>query len=392
MTSFPQPGVDAGPQPLRVVSPDVEETRLPRVLHVVNGEHYSGAERVQDLLGLRLPHHGYEAGFVSLKPGLFGDYRKSIDAPLCELEMAARWDLRAVRQVARIATEGHYDLLHAHTPRSAMVASLAARRTGLPLVYHVHSPTSRDSTRWFANWVNDRVERWSIGAADKLITVSPTLTQHMQSMGVDPDRIQCVLNGVPAHPHVTPRRQPEGTWTIGMVALFRPRKGAEALLEAIAMLKSRGIHLELRAIGPFETTEYEEQLVSLANRLGIAGSVKWVGFAEDVTHELDQIDALVLPSLFGEGLPMVVLEAMAAGLPVVATHCEGVAEAVLHRETGYLVEPGSVSQLAQAIEDLLVGDLDYEQASALAIERHTQRFSDDAMAAQVARVYRDVLG
>lgn len=391
MTSLPHPIADASRQPLRILTPKDDCPPLPRVLHVINGEHYSGAERVQDLLALRLPGHGYQVGFVALKAGLFGDHRQSIEAPLEELAMNARWDLRVVRRVARIAQQGDYRLLHAHTPRSAMVASLVARSTGLPLVYHVHSPTSQDSTRRLANWLNDRVERWSIATAERLITVSPTLTQHMTNLGVNPARIQCVLNGVPGQDNMQPRDRPTGPWTLGMVALFRPRKGAEALLEALALLRSKGIEVKLRAIGPFETPAYEEQLVSLANRLGLGSAVRWVGFAENVQQELKQIDALALPSLFGEGLPMVVLEAMAAGLPVVATHCEGVAEAVVHRETGYLVEPGSVSQLAQAIEDLTTGELDYKSVSAAAIKRHANRFSDDSMAAQVAAVYHEVL-
>ncbi len=391
MTSLLNPIADPDQPALRVVSPSDDAVCLPRVLHVINGEHYSGAERVQDLLALRLPDHGYEVGFVALKPGRFGDCRQSDKAPLEELAMSSRWDLRAANRVAAIAREGNYQLIHAHTPRSAMIGSLAARREGLPFVYHVHSPTSRDSTRWLANWVNNRIERWSVSSATKVITVSPTLTRHMQSMGFQQDRLRCVLNGVPAQAGVVPRTRPEGPWTLGMVALFRPRKGAEVLLEALALLRSKGIVVNLRAIGPFETTPYEERLVSLANRLGVGGAVRWVGFTEDVSAQLDQIDALVLPSLFGEGLPMVVLEAMAAGLPVVATHCEGVAQAVAHRQTGYLVEPGSVSQLAQAIEDLTRGKLDYEQASAASIARHAERFSDDAMASQVARVYSELL-
>lgn len=389
MSTLPSPAPGA-PEPLRVFAPPAER-RLPRVLHVINGEHYSGAERVQDLLAQRLPDHGYEVGFVALKPGLFGDHRQSVAAPLEELEMLARWDLRAAGRVAAIARQGDYRLIHAHTPRSAMIGSLAARRLKLPFVYHVHSPTSRDSTRWVANWVNDKIERWSVSRAARLITVSPTLTHHMHTLGVPQARLTCVLNGVPALEGVTPRAAPRGGWTLGMVALFRPRKGAEALLEALAMLRSRGQDVSLRAIGPFETPAYEEHLLALAERLGVADAVRWTGFTEDVSAQLARVDALALPSLFGEGLPMVVLEAMAAGLPVIATRCEGVAEAVAHRENGLLVEPGSVSQLAQAIEDLVTGQLDYAGASAAALARHASRFSDNAMAAQVARVYSQLL-
>jgi glycosyltransferase involved in cell wall biosynthesis len=90
-------------------------------------------------------------------------------------------------------------------------------------------------------------------------------------------------------------------------------------------------------------------------------------------------------------LPMVVLEAMAAGLPVVASRVEGVPEAVVHRETGLLVEANSVSQLARSIEEMVGGDVDYTALSRGARARHAERFSDTAMAAGVSEVYRRVL-
>ena len=142
------------------------------------------------------------------------------------------------------------------------------------------------------------------------------------------------------------RRPPTGMWTLGAVALFRPRKGIEVLLEALAMLRSRNVNVRLRAVGGFETPLYKADVLGLAERLDLAEAIDWIGFTRNVNRELAKIDLFVLPSLFGEGLPMVVLEAMAAGLPVVASRVEGVPEAVVHRETGLLVEPGSVSQLA----------------------------------------------
>ncbi|MEM8865428.1 MAG: glycosyltransferase, partial [Planctomycetota bacterium] len=362
--------------------PDVDTPRSRRVLHVINGEHFAGAERVQDLLALRLPDHGFDVGFVALKAGRFGDVRESINTPLAEVSMASRWDLRSVRFVTRMLRDGDYHLLHAHTPRSALIASLASRATGVPMLYHVHSPTSRDSTHRIRNWVNDRVERFAIRSAAKLITVSPTLTEHMHSLGVAPERMQCVLNGVPAIAGAQPRCQPTDAWTVGMVALFRPRKGAEVLIESLAALRARGHNLRLRMIGSFESEAYEQQLIGLARRLEVLDAIDWTGFTNDVASELAKIDLLALPSLFGEGLPMVVLEAMAAALPVVATHCEGVSQAVLDGKTGRLVEPGSVGGMAAAIEEIVTGAYSYEQLSHAALNRHAEAFSDDTMARQ----------
>ena len=366
-----------------------------RVLHVINGEHFAGAERVQDHLALQLPGFGYSVGFACLKQGRFAENRESIGTPLLECDMSGRFDFRPVKQIVRYAQENNFELLHAHTPRSLMIASLAANRLGIPLVYHVHSPTSRDSTRWITNQVNHWIEKFSSRNVQRLITVSPTLSEHMRSCGYNVDRLTCVLNGVPVLPKNSPgariRRTPVKPIVVGMVALFRPRKGTEVLLEALANLRSHGHEIRLEAIGPFETPQYEAELFDHVERLGLQEAVHWAGFTDDVPAALAKVDVLALPSLFGEGLPMVVLEAMAAGLPVVATRCEGTSEAILHRETGLLVEAGSVSQLSEALEQIVTRKIDYPAMSKAARERHAERFSSEAMARNVAEVYDSVL-
>jgi glycosyltransferase involved in cell wall biosynthesis len=362
-----------------------------RALHLVNGEHYSGAERVQDLLARQLPQFGYDVGFACLKPFRFPVARETKTAPLIEMPMRGRFDLRIVRRLARLVEEEGYALVHAHTPRTALVGRLVSKRAGVPLVYHVHSPAGHDSTRPLVNLFNALVEWHSLRDAARLIAVSPSLQRYMVARGFPADRVVLVPNGVPANPAAKDRTPPAGAWTLATVALFRPRKGVEVLLEALAALRSWGLDVRLRAVGGFETLAYETAILGLADRLGIAAAVDWIGFTRDVNAELAKTDLFVLPSLFGEGLPMVVLEAMAAGVPVVATRVEGVPEAVCHRETGLLVDPESVSQLASAIRQFVDGEVDYAAMSRRGRERHAERFSDVAMARGVAAVYNDVL-
>jgi glycosyltransferase involved in cell wall biosynthesis len=362
-----------------------------RILHIINGEHYSGAERVQDLLTRQLPRIGCEVGFVCVKPHRFPSVRESKDTPLVVLPMRGRFDIRIAGEIARLVEAESYDLVHTHTPRTALVGRIAARRAGVPHVYHVHSPAGRDSTRRFANWTNTLVEWATLRDVDRLIAVSPSLRLYMIARGFAADRIACVPNGVPTCGQTQNRRTPSGSWTLGTIALFRPRKGTEVLLETLAALRSRDINVRLRAVGGFETPAYEATIRTLAERLGLAGAIDWIGFTRNINRELARIDLFVLPSLFGEGLPMVVLEAMAAGVPVVASRVEGVPEAVRHRETGLLVDPGSVSQLAAAIEEVIGGDVDFAALSDGARRRHAELFSDATMAAGVAAVYRDLM-
>jgi glycosyltransferase involved in cell wall biosynthesis len=362
-----------------------------RVLHLINGEHYSGAERVQDLLAMRLPEVGYEVGFVCVRPGRFDAERRSQNVPLACYPMRGKLDLRPAWRIARLVRTGQYQLLHAHTPRTALLGRLAAGLTAVPLVYHVHSPATRDSTRSWQNWVNGVSERWSVRRAERLICVSASLARHMQDAGFSADRIRVVPNGVPRLP-ARPRRQPpKGTWTLGTVALFRPRKGTETLVEALACLLAHDVPVRLRLVGPFESSQYENHIRGVARQRGIESSIDWVGFAKDVDTELAQMDLFVLPSLFGEGLPMVVLEAMAAGVPVVATHVEGIPEAIRHGQDGVITRAGDADDLARGIRRVVQAECDWSALQENALKRQAERFSDTAMADGVARVYDEIL-
>jgi len=178
---------------------------------------------------------------------------------------------------------------------------------------------------------------------------------------------------------------------LGTMALFRPRKGMEVLLEALAQLRAQGLPVRLRAVGGFETPEYERQLKSLCGRLGLDDVVDWVGFVRHVDRELARMDLFVLPSLFGEGLPMVILEAMAAGVPVVATRVEGAPEAIREGRDGELAEPDNARSLAGAIARVVRGESDWASLRASALARHAEGFSDRKMAEGVAEVYDRVL-
>ncbi|MBN2580745.1 MAG: glycosyltransferase [Pirellulales bacterium] len=361
------------------------------VLHVINGEHYAGAERVQDLLAEELPRCGFHAGFACLKPGEFPVRRHASQAPLYAVPMRHRGDFRAARRVAEIVRREGYRLIHAHTVRGAMIGRLAARRAEVPWIYHVHSPAARNSASSWRNRVNNLVERISLRGASRLIAVSGSLREQMICEGFDPQRITVVHNGVPPLYEIPPRSKPRGVWTLGAVALFRPRKGIEVLLEALGLLRYRGYGFHLRAVGQFETPAYERKIRTQAEHLGLADCITWTGFTGDVLSELLEMDLFVLPSLYGEGLPMVVLEAMAAGVPVVAADVEGVPEAIRNRQDGLLVRPGDAYDLAQAVAAVIDGQVDWLQLRENALHRQKIHFSDRSMSEGVAAVYRQVL-
>ncbi len=362
-----------------------------RVLHVINGEHFSGAERVQQLLGKRLPEYGVHAEFACIKPGKF--------ASMCDLNpdwvhsfpMKSRWDLATIDRITQLVKERDFDLLHAHTPRSALVTGWVARKTGIPWVYHVHSPASRDSTRVWINRINDLVERWSLANCSKIVTVSRSLRREMLRRGWSKDQLVAIGNGVAEQSCIdVDRRKTLNSWKLGMVALFRPRKGIEVLLEALASLPKE-TNVELEVIGGFETPQYEEEVRKRIVHLGLEGSVQLTGFTKDVTERMRGLDGMVLPSLFGEGMPMVVLEAMAVGLPILATRVEGTPEVVRDGIEGVLADPGSAESMQKAILRFVASRASWATMSRNAWHRHRSKFTDGWMANRLSKVYRTLV-
>ncbi len=361
-----------------------------KVLHLINGEHFSGAERVQDLLATALPEFGYEVGFVCLKPKKFPEVRTS-ETQLFNLDMKSKFDFGCYKRIVELARENDYQILHAHTPRTLMVGSMAAKTLGCPLVYHVHSPVGRDSCRGFVNRLNTMMEKFSLRRVDRMICVSNSLCGYMKELGHKSEKLRVVSNGVAPMETAQPRTASKGVWTIGTMALFRPRKGTEVLLDALKILKDGGTEVKLRAVGPFQTPEYEGEVLAQVERLQIGDMIEWTGFQTDVNQQLDLMDLFVLPSLYGEGLPMVVLEAMANAVPVVAANVEGIPEAVRDGVDGLIFDPGNAQDLADKLASLIGDDERLTQMSRSALQRQREKLSDTAMAQGVSQVYDELV-
>ena len=201
------PSEDMPPQ---AVSAGVD---LIRVLHVINGEHYAGAERVQDLLAAGLGPLGFDVAQVCVKSGSFAAMRQA-QVPLHLAPMRNRFDLWPALKLARLVRQGGFRLIHSHSVRTAMVGSLAAAMTGVPLVHHLHSPTDRDSNRHWQDRVNAWAERLGVRRAAAVLAVSASLGEYARRQGYAADKITVVPNGVPVvgpSPRASRRNRP-GPW------------------------------------------------------------------------------------------------------------------------------------------------------------------------------------
>jgi glycosyltransferase involved in cell wall biosynthesis len=363
--------------------------RTLRVLQVVNGEHYAGAERVADLLAARLPQENVESGFVCVKPGRFPEERQTQAVPLWTMPMTNRFDLRPAYKLAKLLRQERFDLLHTHNPRAAMIAALAGWWAGVPLVHHVHGHTNVEMAGPSWTRANAWLERRVLRRAAAVIAVSPSVGRFLRGLGLPQPTV--IPNGVPERTNLRPKFAPRVVPTLGMVALLRPRKGLEPLLEAAALLKQQGQAFKLRIIGRFETSEYEQQIHALAAHLNIGELIEWRGFRSPIQPELDELDLLIFPSVLAEGMPMVVLEALAAGVPVVASRVAGVTDIVLNNEQGLLVEPQHPEQLARAVTRVLGDQQLWRTLRENGLAHHAAKYSDTMLARQTAALYRKVL-
>ncbi|CAK0759020.1 Glycosyltransferase family 1 protein [Gammaproteobacteria bacterium] len=358
-----------------------------KVLHLINGEFYSGAERVQDLLATCLPTYGWEVSFACLRPGKFLE-RKRV-AHVYEIPMRHRFDFSPIKHVTKVLQE--FQILHTHTPRAALIGRFAAAKANIPMVHHVHSPTRRDTENPIRNFINAYTENLNIRHTRKLVAVSESMKRYLQSQHFPADQIVVVPNGTPVWKSECEWQCPKEIWTIGTMALFRPRKGLEVLMSAIAKLIQESVPVRLLAVGSFETNTYQQSILSLANTLGISNHIEWTGFSNNVQTEFEEMDLFVLPSLYGEGLPMVLIEAMAAGLPVIGSKVEGIPELLGNNEFGIVVEPSNPVALQKGIAHVLsLGN----QARTIACAGHARQkiyFSDDSMARGISRVYEEII-
>lgn len=366
-----------------------------RILHLINGEHYSGAERVQDLLVQLLNRLDFDVYLACLKPALFPRACQCAPDRILYFAMGGRIDLRQAIKLALLVKKEDFKIIHTHTPRAAMVGCCVSFLSKVPMVHHVHSPTIRDSERVVRNKINALVERISVLRASRLIAVSNELRTHLLSQGINQQKIVVIHNGVDTSAPLTYRARPENYWRIGTIGLFRPRKGLESLLAALALLyRGKKYRFYLKIIGPFQNSRYEKKIHRLIQKLGLESVCKCVGFCSRKTihAEFHQMDLFVLPSLFGEGVPMVILEAMAAGVPIISTNVGGIPEVIRNGIDGWLVRPNNVNELTETLREVMAGGKEWNTVRENAYQRQTIHFSAEQMAANTARLYQELLG
>jgi glycosyltransferase involved in cell wall biosynthesis len=354
--------------------------RLLKILHIDPERGWGGGET--QVLGLMnyLAARGHRNHLSAYPGGKL--WQRSQRPDVAKFALVARNDLdvRPVWRLRRLIGSERYDIVHLHTKRAHALAAWLPHGGGAPrylVTRRMDYPEKRNCrTRYLYNH-----------CVHGIVAISRPIVDVLVAAGVDRDKIRLIHSGIDVD-----RFKAEGDVegrnpTIGTLAVLEPRKGHRYLVEAIARLKARGLSLRCLFAG---TGAERERLEDLATQFGVKAEVGFLGFVEDTPAFLAGIDIFILPSLH-EGLGVSVLEAMAAGRPVVASRVGGLSEIVVDGKTGLLVPPADSAALSEAIA-ALIAEPGRARAMGQAAAAHArERFSLELMAARNEEYYFEVL-
>lgn len=286
-------------------------------------------------------------------------------------------------RVAAVLKSMRVNVVHTHMFEPNLFGAMAARLAGVPVVVtseHGENPWKK----WFHRWL----ERWVISPlVDIRLCVSDQILARRRDLdGVPAEKLVMMVNGtkVPAR---SPQRSPSSVPVIGAVGRFITAKGYPHLLEAVGELRRRGYQFKVCLVGDGPEMGHIREVIG---RLQLEGAVSLPGLVPDVDRWYERFDIYVSSSI-REGQPVAQLEAMAHGLPVVATDVGASAKTLRHGREGLIVPSGDPLALANAIADLLDDPERWAAYGARARARVEKDYSVKAVAEYHLKIYNDIL-
>jgi glycosyltransferase involved in cell wall biosynthesis len=377
---------------------DAPSDRRPiRVLQLITSLERGGAEN--HLLAL-LTHANRQAFAVETAvlcgEGELVPHFRAAGIPVHLLKARNRFDPVALGRLVRLMRDHPFDIVHSHLFRADIYAGLAVARLGehRPLLVS----TRHNDDRFFLNPFVGLVHYAISARQDLIIAISDHIARFTVARGVrHPARVRRVYHGL--EPPVTRALEREGqrirselgisadAFLVGNVGRLALQKGQRHLIAAMPLLLERvpRAHAIIAGGG-----DLEEFLKELADEMGVAERVHVLGPRKDVPALMHAIDVFAMPSIW-EGFGLVLLEAMAAGRPIVASRVATIPEVVVDGETGILVPAGDPLALAEALATLADQPSLARQYAEAGRERLRGRFSIEKMVGDTELLYRELV-
>ncbi|MBC1280907.1 glycosyltransferase family 4 protein [Nostoc sp. UCD121] len=296
-------------------------------------------------------------------------------------------DYRAIQECLSLIHVIKPDIVHAHSSKAGLVARLASCKYQVPVVFTAHGWGFSSGNPLIRRWIALLSEKLAAPLAKKIICVSESDRQLALSLGVgNQNSLVTVRYGISNINTPIPIANPaKDLPRLIMVARFNEQKDQYTLLKAIAQLSNYPIHLDLVGSG-----SSLEACKTLAQSLGIADQVSFLGDRTDVPNLLAQSQIFILSTHY-EGLPISILEAMRAGLPIIATSVNGIPEEVVHGKTGFLVPRQDVQALADALKTLIQSPETRQRMGEAGRQKFLQEFTVEQMINETRTIYEQVL-
>jgi glycosyltransferase involved in cell wall biosynthesis len=301
-------------------------------------------------------------------------------------------DLLALFRLFRLMRRGRFDVVHTHSSKAGFVGRLAARLAGVRRIIHTpHTFPFEMDVSLSARFAYRQLERLAACFTDCIVCVCPSQRALAESL-IDPARVVVIENGIGDPPPANAAEQERQrrhlgieaeSLVIGVVGRFTRQKGHAHFIEAARDVATRYPGVRFLLVGDGELRQTLEQKIATA---GLGDRFIVVGAREDVPELLPVFDLVVLPSLW-EGLPYVLLEAMAAGKPVIASCVGGMPDVIQDGINGMLVPPRDSAVLAAAMLKLLVNKELRSKMGHSASEALRQRCRVERMIEQLTCVY-----
>jgi glycosyltransferase involved in cell wall biosynthesis len=295
----------------------------------------------------------------------------------------------AVASVARHLRREDYDIVHTHSTEAGIIGRFAAAAAGVDNVVHtVHGVPFSDDRNAVLNRFVLACERRAAKHTDRIVTNADVIAEEYLERGIGRrEQYTTIYSGVDLDEFRDPAPAddlPGGRPRVVMVSRLVDGKGFEVFLDAAAEVCDGNASVCIVGEGPLR-----DSLEAEIDECGLGDSVFLVGYREDVPNVLAASDVLVLPS-FREGTPRVITEAMASGLPVVATDIAGIPEQVADGESGYLIPTGDSTALAARLEEILA-DPDLRERMGEHGAKRAEQFSVETMLAELDGLYEGLI-
>lgn len=366
----------------------------PTVMHLIDTAGPGGAETVFAQLAHRMGERATTTLTVIPREDWLSGQLRSLSIEPLILPARGSLNIKYLRQLIKVARGHRVRLIHTHLLGSAIYGALVGLLTRTPVIAVLHGPTDLRSLGRLA-----ALKRWLlVHACSEVVAVSTSTRDALLEFGVPSESVTLIRNGVDTDyyspGHATELRaelglQP-GDLLIGAVGNIRKPKAYEVLLRAAATVLERAPHCHFAIVGQGDAQQLAP-LEELRQSLGISAHCHFLGFRKSTPALYRNFDAFVSSSR-SEGLSLAFLEAMATGLPVVATRSGGPQEVIEPDESGVLVPIEDPDALAQALLATLANPEKRARLGAAARARVVEAFSLDAVLRQYAQLYEKLLG